>query len=363
MPRRFPKDSPAKLNCHEWITCMNQVQPTIIFASTIVWYILLDYCIKHGLRLPSSVRIVIAGGAPVPITLHRKLTQVSSGCATLYPTYGSTECLPIAYTSTRMLEQHSLLTDEEDDRESQVSGVCLGTVCSGIEVDLRPIELLNPNDATMPIRKIWLKGPAVSPKYEFNTTDSEEKKSQEWHDTGDLGYIDPSNQYLWFCGRMKHSFLLVVQPKTEETINYDEQQFLFVAPVCIEHFFMQHCSRWLRRCALVALNVSQLPPRYGMDQCTRAMLVLELYQQESLPNMKATMTTSDIEQELSHCLRMHGKQIAYYSPHITIGQNLLFTVCKDGVLPCDPRHNSKIERIKLKVEYDDYGLAEHSLST
>ncbi len=39
------------------------IQPTIIFASTIVWYILLDYC-KHGLRLPSSVRIVIAGGAP-----------------------------------------------------------------------------------------------------------------------------------------------------------------------------------------------------------------------------------------------------------------------------------------------------------
>lgn len=160
-------------------------------------------------------RLVLSAGAPVPVSLLRRVRELLPGAATHTP-YGMTEALPV--TTLDPVEAAADLgpdegtgTGAETDRHTAVpqAGVCVGAPLGDVDVGLAPLDAhgIPAEDlVTAPgvLGEIVVRGPHVKDRYDrLWTTQQASDRPHGWHRSGDVGHLDDRGR-LWVEGRLAH---------------------------------------------------------------------------------------------------------------------------------------------------------------
>jgi acyl-CoA synthetase (AMP-forming)/AMP-acid ligase II len=319
-----------------YLWSVEKFKPRFAFCSPIVWNKVINHISQPGydkIKLAPPLELLLCGGAPVSLAQHRRLKQnccsdeQAKSKAQLFTPYGATEALPLCVIGTN--EILSLSDTNYNGINYGIGGVCVGRTCKNVTMKLQWNDPWNKNVQLPPnIGEIWVSGKAVSPRYEMDNEANAKFKRvdddmQLWHCTGDVGYFDDEKR-VWFCGRRSHMFVL-------------SRTNVAVTPVCIEQVFLNHFPEQLRRCALVG----HTPVDNAFEN---ALLVVEPYDWNKCPTTK----------ELEKCFVENvDKLLPYWKEHLTGRMRYLISKVS---LPVDPRHNSKIERIKITRLYSNYPL-------
>ncbi len=265
---------------------------------------------KDSGRQVPGLRRVIAAGAPLPgPTMELWHGMLQSGAEVL-PSYGATECLPIACIDSRTIVQDTWPETEKG------YGVCVGAPVPTIRTEIvgisdEPIHswdesLCVPDGA---VGEIVVRGPMVTQAYYDDVANTELAKiadgDEVWHRMGDLGWRDGEGR-LWFCGR-----------KSQRVVH--EGRDLLTVPT--EKIFDTVAG--VRRTALVGPVVAgEVLP----------LLCVEL---------DAGTAWGDVLPQLES-LRARGDV-----GHAAVGAIQGFLLHPE--FPVDPRHNAKIGRERLTV--------------
>jgi acyl-CoA synthetase (AMP-forming)/AMP-acid ligase II len=198
---------PAAVDPAKVVATIQRFSPTVASASPVVWQRLVRHCIEAGVHLP-SLRMLLTTAAPIPVDLHRRLSQVMPEGTELLTPYGATEAMPVASIGT------ATILAETAARTAQGEGTCVGALAPGIEVRLievhdRPItswaEVQLVPDGQ--IGEITVCGAGVSGAYRNAPDGNAAAKIPDgqtvWHRMGDLGRLDEQGR-LWFLGRKSH---------------------------------------------------------------------------------------------------------------------------------------------------------------
>jgi len=218
-PARPASVDPAKI-----VQAIQQEGVTNSFGSPTLWRIVFDYCLAHGVTLPSLKR-VLSAGAPVPLSVYLDAKKILTN-GQLHSPYGATESLPVSTVTA-----HEVLAPETLAAMPRY-GTCVGRPVPGIEV--RIIALTDGPVATLAdarelprgeIGEIIVHGPVVTKEYDAQPDATARAKIQArrdkpesagasslvtsgaadaapvWHRMGDCGRLDASGR-LWFCGRV-----------------------------------------------------------------------------------------------------------------------------------------------------------------
>ena len=351
IPRMNPS-KPARANPARIIEAIEDQTVTQSFGSPALWERVVSYCEEHQLRL-RSLRRAFSAGAPVPVSLLERLTDLlqddrhadgsirqlpalarSAGaadagcpCAEVYTPYGATEALPVASISSREV------LEETAERTRTGAGTCVGRPFPGVSIKI--IEINHGPIATMSmarelpagqIGEIIVQGPSVTRSYvrrpqaeaEAKIADPHEDHDPRapvpfWHRMGDVGYLDHQGR-LWYCGRKSH---IVMTAKGA----------LFTEPC--EAIFNEHPR--VARSALVGVIRKQEP---GRDNDQTPVIIVE-------PRKKQFPWRSADRQKFAGELR----DLAAANP-LTLD---IHTVLFHRSLPVDVRHNSKINRERLSL--------------
>jgi acyl-CoA synthetase (AMP-forming)/AMP-acid ligase II len=298
-PRQPAEVDPAKI-----VQAILQENVTTSFGSPTLWGKIGDYCLAHGIGLP-SIRRVLCAGAPVPADLWKKSRSFLPN-GQLHSPYGATEALPVTSISAAEIETVS------------GSGACVGKPVAETEVkvitlsDARIESLAEAQELRRgTIGEIIVRGPVVTRTYDdmppataaakITFPHNFSKNAGYWHRMGDCGYFDEGGR-LWFCGRK------IERVDTEEGTLYTEP---------CEQVFRAHSRA--ARCALIGFGERgrQLPA-----------LVVET----TVKNFK---DGSALARELYALGREH-KHTAQ-----------ICTFFFRPSFPVDVRHNAKIHRLAL----------------
>lgn len=295
-------------------------KPTFVAGSPAIWERVADYCIEHGITLP-TIKYVVMFGAPVSVRIHRKFRPLLPN-GTTYTPYGATEALPVSNISGEfVLKNTAQLSDEG-------FGTCIGKPTPGVEIKIIKVsDDVIPrfsNDLELPVLEVGeiiVKGPTVTREYfnlpkqtaEAKIYESEDTNGPFWHRMGDLGFIDRAG-LLWFCGRKSH---MVVGA----THNY--------YPIPIEAIFNKHPA--VKRSALVGLGTvgNQTP-----------VIVIERKDGQYLSGKGRSIFESEL------------LAVAKKYPHTKDIQKIYLS----KAMPVDVRHNIKIDRLKLKAEIEHHEI-------
>jgi len=281
--------APARTPPRELVGPVLQHRVTTILASPAVLALLAGHCARHRLTLP-SVRRILSFGAPLRTGLADALRAAVPVDAEILSVYGATECLPVS-----ALDDHALRTSRLAPPAGH-TGTCLGRPLPGVHARILDADVTG-------LGEIAVAGPTVSPAYHARPDADAVTKSATGHGvlhrTGDLGRLDDEGR-LWFLGRKAHlvtgaGFTL----PTEEL-----EAAADTAP-------------GVRRTALVGA---------GPAVCQLPVLCVEL-----LPSV----TRADALAAVRAVLADHpdGHRVGAVLPHRRF--------------PVDPRHNSKIDRMRL----------------
>jgi acyl-CoA synthetase (AMP-forming)/AMP-acid ligase II len=202
-PTKPAKADPVKIL--ESIRCNNV---SFSFGSPALWRVVASHCLKHGIRLHSLKKVLMAG-APVGEELHRMVKSVIAEDGETIIPYGATESLPVAnFTGSEMLRETAELTRAG-------SGYCVGRPVNGVTIRViktseSPIEKWDDSLVLPPmeIGETVISGPVVTPAYYNNPAETAMAKirganGELWHRIGDTGCFDEKGR-LWFCGRKNH---------------------------------------------------------------------------------------------------------------------------------------------------------------
>jgi olefin beta-lactone synthetase len=320
------------------------------FGSPALWERVVTYCEERQIRL-RSLRRAFSAGAPVPVSLLERLTDLleeerapsprqlpalarsvgaAQACAPgaeVHTPYGATEALPVASISAREI------LEETAERTRTGAGTCVGRAFPGVSIKI--IEINHGPIATMSrarelpagqIGEIIVQGPSVTRSYlrrpqadaEAKIADPSEGHDPSapvpfWHRMGDVGYLDHQGR-LWYCGRKSH-------------IVSTAKGALFTEPC--EAIFNEHPR--VARSALVGVTRDPQPGRAG-DQTP--VIIVEP-RKKQFPMRKAD------RQKFAAELR----DLAAANP-LTLD---IHTVLFHRSLPVDVRHNSKINRERLAL--------------
>jgi len=159
-----------RFHAAETIADLQRFAVTHMFAVTSDCQALADYCAAHDRPLPSALRMVLIGGAPVPTGLLRELRARVEAATDVWCIYGMTEMLPVA----RVSMQAKLAWQGEGDY--------VGWPVDGVEARVDP-------DGELIVR-----GPGLFSRYLGQEPVTE-------HRTGDLARIDEGGVTL--LGRSK----------------------------------------------------------------------------------------------------------------------------------------------------------------
>lgn len=258
------------------------------------WLPIIQYCLNHQQTL--TLRRIITGGAPVPPSLLRELSQIAPQ-AEILSVYGSTEAEPVAVLA---------VTDQLAELEMRTAnggGVPLGFPVKDIQVKILR-EDGTEQESPKP-GEIWVSGQHVARSYLGNSSANLINKRQDeggrwWHRMGDIGYFD-SQGCLWILGRINSG------------IQHSGKR---IYPVPVEAVI--EMQPFVQRAALVGMADSFAEEK--------AVLVIELNPTHSPPN--------DWENQLLALCAKHDWPISAIYP-ITR-------------LPLDLRHNSRIDYTALK---------------
>ncbi|MGF1526338.1 MAG: fatty acid CoA ligase family protein [Candidatus Competibacterales bacterium] len=302
-PRRPAAVDPALL-----VEAIDTFGVTLSMGSPTVWRRVADYCLAHGVRLPSLTKLMLFG-APIYPDLVADLKGVLGETGRVYTPYGATEALPVTQVDDATLGA----TAEGTWRGG---GGCVGRPVGEVEVRvIRPqkgiIASIGATETTTlgEPGEIIVRGPAVSRAYLHRPAQTKEAKiaadgdggAPLWHRMGDIGYFDDDGR-LWFCGRHSHGVVT-------------SQGNLW--PVCCEAIFNRHPE--VLRTALV--GVGDVPRQ-------RPAIVVE---------PKNRRLTAKARQSLAEDLKTLGQA----NPGTADIDTFLFY---PGSFPVDVRHNAKIRR-------------------
>lgn len=281
---------------------------TNLFASPALIEKVGRFCVDNEVRLPTLKRVISAGAPASPASLHR-FESLLSPAASVFPSYGATEALPLC-----MIETQELLMDTAQETD-EGKGICVGRPLGDatikiIRISDAPIESWT-DDLELPqgeIGEITVSGSVVTQHY-FNRPESTALAKIEtagdgprWHRMGDLGYVDQVGR-LWFCGRKSHRVQV-------------EGETLFTIPC--ERIFDTHPK--VKRTALVAVR---------NDTETIPVLCVEVDDEEDVVDFEY------LKHELLDLGREYGQTRA------------IKTLLRHPGFPVDVRHNAKIFREEL----------------
>lgn len=200
---------PALVDPVKFLEAIHANGVTQAFGSPALWNRVGRYCEKNFIKIPSLKR-VLSAGAPVPnhvIQLMRNaLTEPG---ADVFTPYGATESLPVAsINGERVLNSTAAQT-------AVGAGTCVGQRFPGMRVRIIQITddpIRSPDHLKeLPagqIGEIIVNGPPVTREYYRRPDATVRAKIPDgdtfWHRMGDVGYIDPETDDLWFCGRKAH---------------------------------------------------------------------------------------------------------------------------------------------------------------
>ncbi len=297
---------PATAQPEKIVEAIQAYQPTLAFASPIVWVNLVRHCQAKNVKLPSFKKLITVG-APIPPDLHRRFRTLLSPGVEIFTPYGATEGLPVSLIGT------NAILDDTAAHTAQGAGTCVGHPAPGMTIRVigiteDPIASWS-DELTLPTGKIGevaIDGAVVSPEYKERPDATLAAKIQGdgrvLHRMGDLGYLDPRGR-LWFCGRKAHRL---------------ETETGMVPAVPVEGIYNEHPK--VLRTALVGVG-----PR-GHEV---PVLAVELEKGEAW--------TEDVGHELA--IMAVG----------TRWEGAVTKIVHHKGFPTDARHNSKIRREDLKV--------------
>jgi acyl-CoA synthetase (AMP-forming)/AMP-acid ligase II len=195
---------PALVDAQRMIDDLSATGANTMFASPAFLARVGRHAVAHGQTIP-SLRVVVAGGAPVMPRVLAQFRAVLDKSAKVFSAYGATEALPMA-----SIEGRELLKETKSGTASG-AGTCAGRAFGDNE--LRVVRIV---DGPIPawrddlrvvdgeVGEIVVRGRGVSPRYHEDATNDALAKIRDgattWHRTGDLGWLDGDGR-LWFCGR------------------------------------------------------------------------------------------------------------------------------------------------------------------
>ena len=172
-----------------------KIKPTALVLVPGVMEIILNIAKQRGEAFIGSLKMIIAGGAPVPPKIIRGLFDVG---VHIYPGYGLTEAACMTAGNGEAYE----------NPESS------GKLYSGQEYKIVDGEL-------------WLKGRMVMKEYYKDPERTAEVMKDGWLQTGDLARIDEEG-YLYITGRIKNLIILPngenVSPEEIEGLFYKREE-------------------------------------------------------------------------------------------------------------------------------------------
>ena len=201
---------PAMLTAAALADAVAAVDATVVFASPAA----LRNVVATADRLKALqrndlqvVRLVMSAGAPVGLSLLRRVQEVLPGAA-LHTPYGMTEALPV--TDVSLTE---LVAAGAGD------GICVGRPLAGVDVRVSPLSSSGAADAALTDRpgvsgEICVRAPHVKDRYDaLWATQRRSARDAGWHRTGDVGHLDDEGR-LWVEGRLQHVVTTATGPLT-----------------------------------------------------------------------------------------------------------------------------------------------------
>ncbi|QDS95538.1 Long-chain-fatty-acid--CoA ligase [Roseimaritima multifibrata] len=305
---------PADINPKRVLEAVEQWEINQAFGSPALWNTVATWCREHHQKLPTLTR-VLSAGAPVPPKTLAMLRDIIAPDAEIFTPYGATESLPIASIESREV------LEETAHQSRQGAGTCVGSRFEQMEwrvirITDGPLESIDQIEelAVGEIGELMVCGPVVTREYvtrsEQNALHKVRDGDRIWHRVGDVGYLDSKDRF-WFCGRKGH------RVQTNAGVLYT---------VPCEAIFNNHQDVF--RSALIGI---------GEAPNQQAVLVIEPYKGA---RPKGRPATERLIAEL--------QQLAGSNPLTASIQDIRIHPRK---LPVDIRHNSKIFREQLAVEY------------
>ncbi len=301
---------PGLVNPRKLITTINKFSATHMFGSPALLHRVSSYGEARHIKLPSLKR-VFSAGAPVPLSVIRKMAGLLPPGGKLHTPYGATEALPVS-----TIAHDELLRLEQETPAG--SGTCIGRCLPGVSLDIIKITdgpiprwhtdlLVKPGE----VGELVVHGDNVSRNY-FNRPEADmlakiiDEDGTVRHRMGDLGRLDNQGR-VWFCGRKSHR----VTTASGE-----------IYSVMAEGIFNQHHA--VSRSALVGIGKAP-------NQVPVVCVELRNPKNKITSNLNA-LTAELLEIAASHDCTRQIKNILYHPG-----------------FPVDIRHNSKISREKLAV--------------
>jgi olefin beta-lactone synthetase len=186
------------------------IQATLVFASPAA----LRNVVATAGQLTSQqssalarIRLVLSAGAPVSVTLLRRVHQVLPR-AELHTPYGMTEALPLTDISLPELQE-----------AGSANGVCVGRPLPGVQIQISRFDPLgrasgSPEPIVDVSGEICVSAAHVKDRYDrLWATEKESSRNPGWHRTGDVGHLDSAGR-LWVEGRLVHVITTADGPLT-----------------------------------------------------------------------------------------------------------------------------------------------------
>jgi acyl-coenzyme A synthetase/AMP-(fatty) acid ligase/pimeloyl-ACP methyl ester carboxylesterase len=186
------------------------IEATLVFASPAA---LRNVVATAGQLTPlqssalARIRVVLSAGAPVSVTLLRRVQQVLPH-AELHTPYGMTEALPLTDISLPELEE-----------AGSANGVCVGRPLPGVQIQISRFDPLgrasgSPEPIVEISGEICVSAAHVKDRYDrLWATERESSRNPGWHRTGDVGHLDSAGR-LWVEGRLVHVITTADGPLT-----------------------------------------------------------------------------------------------------------------------------------------------------
>jgi len=301
---------PGQVNPRKLIATIKKFSATHMFGSPALLHGVSAYGEARNIKLPSLKR-VFSAGAPVPLSVIRKMAGLLPPDGKLHTPYGATEALPVS-----TIAHDELLRLEQDIPAG--SGTCIGRCLPGVSLDIIKITddpitnwetslLVKPGE----VGELVVHGDNVSRNY-FRRPDADRlakigsDDGTVRHRMGDLGRLDNEGR-IWFCGRKSHR----VTTASGE-----------IYSVLAEGVFNQHPAVLRSALAGIGKTPDQVP-----------VICIELRKTTN----KSASTLNELTAELLRIAESHDctRQI----------KNILY----HPGFPVDVRHNSKISREKLAL--------------
>jgi olefin beta-lactone synthetase len=201
---------PGTLTAARLADAAEAIKATLVFASPAA---LRNVVATAGQLTPqqssalAGVRLVLSAGAPVSVTLLRRVHQVLPH-AELHTPYGMTEALPLTDISLPELEEAGL-----------ANGVCVGRPLPGVQIQISGFDPLgrtpgSPEPSVDISGEICVSAAHVKDRYDrLWATEKESSRNPGWHRTGDVGHLDSAGR-LWVEGRLVHVITTADGPLT-----------------------------------------------------------------------------------------------------------------------------------------------------